>query len=120
MTSTEKRIEEIDAAKEAAHRHICDLARNGDYWTMSIPVRQTDSDMVLQKPLDDIDWLITELKSALRRERVLREACKGHLQSMTAINEHFGYKFTQPLLKFREVLNEPAALESADKMAGGV
>lgn len=55
MTSL-KTARELIAKSKAAHEEICALAK-GKEWRMCIPVQPTDSDMVLQAPLDGIEQL---------------------------------------------------------------
>lgn len=56
MTLTE--IKEIKIRLDRAHREICDLAQGKKKWNMTIPPEPTDSDMILQAPLDDLTRLI--------------------------------------------------------------
>ncbi len=46
----------------------------------------------------------TEIQKLRERDAKLREACAIHLRTMAEINAHMGYKFTQPLMLFREAL----------------
>lgn len=55
-------LEKLKEKSDKAHREICDLASGKRRWEMSIPVRETDSDMVLQAPLDLITTLIEIVK----------------------------------------------------------
>ncbi len=54
---TDKLRERLKFDTGAAHRVICDIAEGKHRWEMCIPVQQTDSDMILQTPLDYIDRL---------------------------------------------------------------
>lgn len=50
-------LEPIQKRMRAAHHEINALAQGKKRWTMSIPARETDSDLTLQAPLDDVDRL---------------------------------------------------------------
>lgn len=59
------KLEEIRKNAQKAHEHICDLASKGTCeWVMSIPAHESDSDLLLQKPLDDIETLLDMLDEA--------------------------------------------------------
>ncbi len=59
-------LSEVRAREAAAHRMICDLAKNGGRnWSLSIPVQSYDSDMVLQAPLNDLAKLVEALEIAV-------------------------------------------------------
>lgn len=77
MTNLERICAEVIAAGDKAHREICDLAK-GKRWDMCVPVQPTDSDIVLQKPLDYIDKLA---RAALVMEKALQ------LYSRSMIND---------------------------------
>lgn len=63
------RLAQIRADAYNAHAEICNLASGKRKFEMSIPVNmKTDSDMVLQKPIDEVLWLteaVKELSQAL-------------------------------------------------------
>lgn len=58
-------LEQMKKAKMNAHREICDLASGKRKFEMCIPPQKTDSDMVLQEPLDHMDALIEKLEVAV-------------------------------------------------------
>lgn len=62
----EERLKEIEARANAAHRHICDLAK----WEMCIPVQSTDSDIALQAPIDDSRAMLRMLRLAIRQRNL--------------------------------------------------
>lgn len=73
-TSLDKIIERAQKARDLsdkAHREICDLASGKRKWEMCVPVQTTDSDMVLQAPLDEMKFLtetVISLAKALKEE----------------------------------------------------
>ena len=55
-------LEQVKVKSEVAHKEICDLAKGSRKWEMCVPHQKTDSDFVLQAPLDDIPTLIEIIK----------------------------------------------------------
>lgn len=60
-------IEEFESARAKAHDEICGLADGSRRWNMCIPVQQTDSDIVLQAPLDKATLFTQALKVAVAK-----------------------------------------------------
>lgn len=61
----DERLKEIEERLKNAHREICDLASGKRKWEMCIPPQPTDSDMILQAPLDDLAKLIEMVRVAM-------------------------------------------------------
>ncbi len=54
MTNISTWLNEVRARLDTAHKEICGLSSGDRKWLMCIPVQPTDSDMILQAPLDDL------------------------------------------------------------------
>jgi len=74
---TQLDLEAIEARCEVAHREIYLLCLSrGKKWTMSIPIRKDDTDIVLADSFRDIPTLVAEierLQRELHDERVRRD-----------------------------------------------
>lgn len=69
-------LEAIEERCEVARREINRLCRNINKWTMSIPVREDDSDIILTNSLRDVPVLVDAVKRLKREVLLLR----GELQ----------------------------------------
>lgn len=58
------RLAEIRARCEAAQQMVSDLCKGIRRWTLSVPVRQNDPDIMLVNSLNDIPWLLDDLDAA--------------------------------------------------------
>lgn len=64
----EKRIKEIEDHITAARQEVYDLA-HGKQWRMCIPVQHGDSDIVFGVLIDDIQWLVSQLRKGERHNK---------------------------------------------------
>jgi hypothetical protein len=64
MTDIKARLEKWKQEAELAHREICKLADGSRRWEMCVPVQDTDSDVVLQKPIDALNACLPLLLEA--------------------------------------------------------
>lgn len=55
-------LEAIEARCEAARLEVYRLCQGATTWTMSIPVREDDTDIVLTNSLRDIPMLLAEVE----------------------------------------------------------
>lgn len=62
MTKLEAYLEKANESKDKAHREVCDLASGKRKWEMCVPIQNTDSDIVLQAPLDILETLISIIR----------------------------------------------------------
>lgn len=93
--SDEKKLdlEAVKARKLKAENLIRDLCRGEQRWRMSIPVKETDSDVVMQVALNDVSALIAALEAAQARIAELespREGILADAQRMLNVNEAAG------------------------------
>ena len=58
----ENKLDEIKQRSALAHKYICELAAGKHRWNMCIPPQPDDSDMALQAPIDDINFLLDKIK----------------------------------------------------------
>ena len=65
-------LEAIEARCEAARRELNRLCLSQKKWTMSIPVREDDSDITLANSLRDVPALIAEIEQLLNVIEQLR------------------------------------------------
>lgn len=74
-------IKNILEQKEKARQHICDLASGKKKFTMSVPVQDDDSDLLLTSTLDYIDELIERLQNSIgvmnSVQNIIRPYTKG-------------------------------------------
>jgi hypothetical protein len=65
-------------ARDLAHKHICELAKDGaKSWRLCVPVQQDDSDMILQNALDVADKRIQQLEDDNKRLRLFLESLEN-------------------------------------------
>lgn len=65
--SVEKLLGEIEGRAKAAEAEVYNICAGAQGFRMSVPVRQTDSDIVLSDSLNDSPRLIAALRRAIAR-----------------------------------------------------
>ena len=80
---TKKYLQEVHEKKLNAFNEINSIAQGKRKWTMSIPVRGTDSDMTLQSPLDEIEKLI----ALIEKQDAVIERYRKTLLNITEVDD---------------------------------
>ncbi len=86
----------IRARAKAAHDEIVKLSKggrrlDGKTWTMSIPVNDRDSDIVLSAPLYDVVYLLAENAARLSQIAKLEQEIEELRNLQAKVQEYFNF-----------------------------
>lgn len=77
--------EELRKIAENAHDHIGDICTGKSRWTMTVPTREDDSDILFSKLADGVLALLDRVETAEQALQRVREQHQPRMNSMSAL-----------------------------------